>query len=83
MKCRKQNNQKHLQSDFIFNNLAAGLQLAKHEILQIFIIVYLFYKASRRPATLLKRNPTQVFSCEYCKIFKNTFFIENLRWLLL
>ena len=56
MKYRKQNNQKHLQSNFIFNNLATGLQLAKHEILQIFIIVYLFYKASRRPATLLKRD---------------------------
>ena len=26
---------------------------------------------------------TQVFSCEYCKIFKNNFFIEHLRWLLL
>ena len=22
-------------------------------------------------------------SCEYCKIFKNRFFIEHLRWLLL
>ena len=56
MKYRKHNNQKHLQSNFIFNNLATGLQLAKHEILQIFIIVYLFYNASRRPATLLKRD---------------------------
>ena len=24
-----------------------------------------------------------VFSCEYCKIFKNSFFIEHFRWLLL
>ena len=30
-----------------------------------------------------KEAPTQVFSCEYCKIFKNTFFTEHLRWLLL
>ena len=28
-------------------------------------------------------NPTQVFSCQFCKIFKNTFFIEHLQWLLL
>ena len=28
-----------------------------------------------------KETPTQVFSCEYCKIFKNTFFAEHLRWL--
>ena len=25
----------------------------------------------------------QVFSYEYCKIFKNNFFVEHLRWLLL
>ena len=25
----------------------------------------------------------QVFSCEYCKIVKSSFFIEHLRWLLL
>ena len=33
-----------------------------------------------------KRNkevPTQVFSCEYCEFFKNTFLTEHLRWLLL
>ena len=40
-----------------------------------------------RPATLLKRNfntqlyqketPTQVFSCEYFKIFRNTYFEEH------
>ena len=27
--------------------------------------------------------PAWVFSCEFCKTFKNTFFIEELRWLLL
>ena len=35
-----------------------------------------------RPVTLLKRDPTQVFSCEYSKNFRNSFFIE-LWWLLL
>ena len=29
-----------------------------------------------------KETPTKVFSCEICEIFKNTFFIEHLRWLL-
>ena len=32
-----------------------------------------------RPATLLKSALTQVFSCEYCKAFKNTSFQEYLR----
>ena len=36
-----------------------------------------------RPATLLKRDPTQVSSCEHCQDFKNSFFIEHLCWLLL
>ena len=27
----------------------------------------------------LKETPAQVFSCEYCKIFNNTYFEEHLR----
>ena len=30
-----------------------------------------------------KEAPTQVFSCEYYEIFKNTFFTEHLWWPLL
>ena len=30
-----------------------------------------------RPATLLKETPTQVFSCEICEIFQNTFFYKT------
>ena len=26
-----------------------------------------------------KETPTQVFSCEYCKIFKNSYFKEHLQ----
>ena len=37
------------------------------------------YLRASRPATFFKGTPTQVFSCEYCKIFKNTYFDENLR----
>ena len=31
-----------------------------------------------RPATLLKKRLAQVFSCEFCEIFKNIFFTEHL-----
>ena len=31
------------------------------------------------PEILLKETPTQVFSCEYCEIFKNIYFEEHLR----
>ena len=30
-----------------------------------------------------KETLSQVFSCEFCEILKNTFFIEHFRWLLL
>ena len=30
-----------------------------------------------------KETPTQVFSCEYHKMFENSFFMEYHRWLLL
>ena len=30
-----------------------------------------------------KETLAQVFSCEFCEISKNTFFIEHLWWLLL
>ena len=33
-----------------------------------------------RPTTFF---PAQEFSCEFCQIFKTTFFIEHFRWLLL
>ena len=32
-----------------------------------------------RPANLLKETPIQVFSCEICKIFKNTLFEKHLQ----
>ena len=32
---------------------------------------------------LKKETLSQVFSCKFCEIFKNTFFTEHLRWLLL
>ena len=35
--------------------------------------------ADYSPATLLKENPTQVFSVEFCELFKNSFFTEHLR----
>ena len=36
-----------------------------------------------RPATFLKRDSNTGVSCGYCELYKNSFFIENLRWLLL
>ena len=54
---------------FIGKHLCWGLFLIK---LQAF-----------RPVTFLKRDSNTGVSCEYCKIFKNSFFMEHLRLLLL
>ena len=35
--------------------------------------------AGLSPATLLKKTLTQVFSCKFCEISKNTFFTEHHR----
>ena len=38
---------------------------------------------SSRPKVFCKETLAQVFSCEFSNIFKNTFFVEHLWWLLL
>ena len=43
----------------------------------------LFFNKAAGLATLKKETLAQVFFCEFCKNFENTFFIEYLRWLLL
>ena len=40
-------------------------------------------KMAFRLTTLLKWDYNTGFSCEICKVFKNTFCTERLRWLLL
>ena len=49
------------------------------------VLESLFNKVSELKASnyIKKKTPTQVFSCEYGKIFMNSIFIEHLRWLLL
>ena len=37
-----------------------------------------YLQESCRPATLLKQVLTQVLSCEYYEIFKNTYFEDHL-----
>ena len=42
----------------------------------------LFNKAAGLKVSIfIKKGIQQLFSCEYCKIFKNRFFIEHLQWL--
>ena len=44
--------------------------------------IRVFLKISPHACNFFKKTPTQVFSCEFCEIFKNTFSTEHLRWLL-
>ena len=45
----------------------------------LFWSLFLINLQSFRPSIFLKENPAQVFSYEYCKIFKNTYSEEHLR----
>ena len=49
----------------------------------LFCTLFLVKFQASKPVTLSIETPTQVVSCEYCEMFKNSFFIEHLRWLLL
>ena len=46
------------------------------------VLKTLFNKVASLQA-FLKRGSNTVVFCGYCKLFKNIFFKENLRWLLL
>ena len=49
-------------------------------LMEIFIFCTVLGQCLTNPfATLLKNTPTQLFSCEYCEIVKNTYFEEHLR----
>ena len=41
--------------------------------------LFLINLQASRPATLLKRNSSTGFSCEFGEIFKDTFFAQHLR----
>ena len=46
--------------------------------------IWYYYWQTEAVANFIKKEIlAQVFSCELCKIFKNTFFTEHLQWLLL
>ena len=43
----------------------------------------LVFSGGIKTCNLIKKETlAQFFSCEFCEIFKSTFFIEHLRWLL-
>ena len=65
----------HKLSPKVFYNKAVLKNNAKHLCWNLLLIQLQVFK----PANLLKKTPTQVFSCEYCKIFKNPSFEEHLR----
>ena len=45
------------------------------------VLESLFNKAAGLPVCkfIKKETPIQVFSCDYCKVFKKTYFEEHLR----
>ena len=61
--------------------LSAGYTVDQNESRKAPILKSPFDKVVGRQA--FKRTSTQVFSCEYCEISKNSYFEDHLWWLLL
>ena len=57
----------------VFKRVKMFLKLSQNSQESICVGVSFWYNR------LIKKTPTQVFSCEFCKIFKNTYFKEWLR----
>ena len=55
----------------------------KHENICVRVFLEWSYRAEGLQLYTKETPNTGVFSCEYFKNFKNTFFIGHLRWLLL
>ena len=51
----------------------------KHLCQSLFFNKVARWGLGRRSVTLFKNTLVSVFSCEFCDIFKNTFFIEHVR----
>ena len=64
---------------FIFGSLIS----LKEAVARRCSVKKVFLKISQNSQENKKETLAQVFSCEFCEIFKNAFFIEHLRWLLL
>ena len=59
----------------MFSKRSALKSFAKFTGKWLFQSLFFNNVAGRRPATLLKKeSQAQLFSCEFCGIFKNTFF---------
>ena len=54
------------------------------KLLTLFFFLLVVQQQSPEACNFIKKETLpRVFSCELCEIFKNTFFIEHFRWLLL
>ena len=73
---------KSSRSQIIFE-INSFKNFAKFTGKHLFWGLFLIKLQAFRPATFLKRDSNTGVSCGYCELYKNIFFIENLRWLLL
>ena len=46
----------------------------------LYVLMHMMSSKSKSLQLYFKKTPIQIF-CEYCDIFKNSFFIKRLRWL--
>ena len=62
----------------MFSKIGVLNNFAKFKVEYLLEVSFLNRAAGLSPVILLKETPTQVFPCELCEIFKNTFFYRTL-----
>ena len=76
-----------LINSFVINDVYKSLKENVSITWKASKVVFVFWEAVVQRCSvkkvLKKETLAQVFSCEFCEISKNTFFIEHLWWLLL
>ena len=55
------------------------LKISQYSLDNTYVGVSFNKVAGLQACNFIKETPAQVFFCEYCEIFKNTFFTEHLR----
>ena len=61
----------------MLSNEGSNLKISQYSKENTCVRVSFNKVASFRPATSLKKTPTQVLSCEYCEIFKKSFLYRT------
>ena len=63
------------QKDFHGEEMLLIINFGRENNIMVSYFIHIMFTSHKTK----KETPTQMFSCEFCKIFQSTFFTEHLR----